>query len=283
MSDRKTRSCNESRVLELISEQICELKSSLGELATKSDLRDMANLLSVFQKQFTQEIAARDTTISRLEHSVEDLVEAVSLKDVSIDRLSSTLDEQTRRSERLESLLDDSPPAKLPIDLAIVGSSIVRHVDKESVNPGKRNELSCMPGAKVHHVRREMNEVLERAEVDKLVVHVGGNNIPLEPPAFLAYEIIDMLRSTRMEHPNVQLYFSAILPRLHPCMLHGINQVNRMVLDACDGIGVKFIPHNAFASNGVLNRPLFAPKEWAECRPVHLNVAGVAGRRHQVE
>ena len=125
-------------------------------------------------------------------------------------------------------------------------------------------------------MRQELNYLLGKAEVSKLVVLVGGNNIPNEPPDFLAFEIIDMLKYTRLEYPDMDVYCSAILQREHPCLLLGINHVNSVLFDACVQLGVKFISHNAFASNGEFNRPLFSQKEWSERRPTHLSVTGVS-------
>lgn len=111
------------------------------------------------------------------------------------------------------------------------------------------NDLVCMPGAKVSQVRMEIFDLFERKEINKLVLHAGGKNIPNEPPQ-LRIEIGDMLRALRVDSPDMQIFYSAILPKMHPCLLPAINEFNRLVFDACCDLGVKFINHNAFAIRG---------------------------------
>ena len=260
------------------------LREKLSDLASKSDIDNLASLIKNMHNDFLTELSLRDAEIESNKNSINELSARLKKSEDTVKDLSNriaSLESPPLASKQIidaaEFAMDDGPK----IDLAIVGSSLVRYVNTEHVNPNGENLLVCRPGAKVSQIRTETLELLASATVNNLILHVGGNNIPEVPPRFLAAEIIDMLHTIRHEFPDVNLHFSAILPKIHPCYLHGINQVNNMVFDACDDLGVNFIFHNAFAitdSTGCkrLNRPLYAPREWENGEPIHISRSGVA-------
>ena len=69
--------------------------------------------------------------------------------------------------------------------------------------------LVCRPGAKVSAIRKEAHDILNAAQVNDMVIHVGGNNIPEQHPRLLSFEIAEMLRGIKQDFPKVRLHFSA--------------------------------------------------------------------------
>ena len=115
---------SENRVVELLDEKIEGLQSSIDKLASKADVVELSKLIAGFQSAFFAELKSRDDKIAPLEN-------LVALQSKRLDDIVATC----------QSLPVEPPLVKEQIDLAIVDSSIVRHVDNhiESLNPGKRN------------------------------------------------------------------------------------------------------------------------------------------------
>ena len=106
----------------------------------------------------------------------------------------------------------------------------------------------CMSGAKVKDVKERLKEI-ENYNIKNLIIHVGGNNIPMDSPDILSEKIIDLLLYAKKVMHSTKVYFSAIIPRCEDNYLPGINYVNRKIRHFCDNNAIFFIPHYQFYSN----------------------------------
>ena len=103
-----------------------------------------------------------------------------------------------------------------------------------------------MSGAKVDDVRKRIIELNEVYNIRKMILHVGGNNIPQEDPVTLTESICNLLQSTKSLMPSTELFYSAIIPRIGDNFLPGLNSVNRNIRSFCTENSVKFISHFQF-------------------------------------
>ena len=103
-----------------------------------------------------------------------------------------------------------------------------------------------MRGAKVENVKSKIIEMSKSYNIRKIVIHVGGNNIPNDDAATLTNKIIDMLESTRQVMPGTKIFYSAIIPRTHNNYLPAINEVNKNIRKFCAKNGFQMIPHYQF-------------------------------------
>ena len=95
--------------------------------------------------------------------------------------------------------------------------------------PSTKARTICMPGAKTEDVSKKLEELSKTHKIKKLMIHVGGNNIPNANPQILSEKLIGMLKHTQGIMPETVLQFSALLPRLGDNYLPGIFDVNRNV------------------------------------------------------
>ena len=155
------------------------------------------------------------------------------------------------------------------IDFACVGDSIVRWIDIDSINPGSHNKLVCRPGATIADIRNSLKEMEEDYTVKNLLVHVGCNEIPQVQPFEVARRLSSLLAEIKVYMPFTKVFVSGILPKLGPEFLPGINDVNFMLFNTCQMLGMSFIQHSAFCRRGEINFRLLAGDG------IHLNRGGI--------
>ena len=106
-----------------------------------------------------------------------------------------------------------------------------------------------MKGSKVEHVHARISKVNRQYNIKNVVIHVGGNNIPMDNPENLNIKLVQLLNHTRRLMPHSKIYFSAIIPRLGNKYLPGINNINRNMRLFCAENGFQMIPHYQFYSD----------------------------------
>ena len=70
--------------------------------------------------------------------------------------------------------------------------------------------------------------------------------------------------------PRTDIYFSAILPKVDNNFTPGINEINSLVFSACKALDIKFVQHQRFSRNGLMNESLYTLSDL-----IHLNRGGV--------
>ena len=116
----------------------------------------------------------------------------------------------------------------------------------------KPNKLS-----KKHHVQsfsfagakvEDMNDFVKpllRRRPDKVIVHVGTNNVKDDNPKRVKVKISELVDTIRNEQPNAKIVLSSIIHRNDDRSLNGsIDQVNRAVESVCRHRGLDFISHD---------------------------------------
>ena len=107
----------------------------------------------------------------------------------------------------------------------------------------------CLPGAKITHILSEITSLSKTYNVNKIVIHVGGNHIPHA----IITKLKDMIKEIISIMPETKLYYSLILPRISENYLNGINEINNAISTFCNKIKVDVIQHTAFCNNGEIN------------------------------
>ena len=114
-------------------------------------------------------------------------------------------------------------------------------------------ETLCYPGAKVEKIKDQLKFITDRYNVNKMIIHVGGNNIPNDNIEQITGKIIDLLRFAKCIMPNTTIYFSHILPRMSNEHLNGINTINARITQFAVTNNFKIIPHNDFQLQSGIN------------------------------
>ena len=279
---------------------VTEVQSLIQNLASKSDLEILLEtIVNKFKDEISQTFESLKTEIREQNQTIESMpVEIVELNNINLDqsieinRLSSRLDQLERgdastiitnettvldseipnneESQLDTSISSNTNDTKPVIELALCGDSLTKWVDMSDLYPDGRKEKMCLKGAKIGKIRDAVIDLHNQYEVKQLIVHGGCNQIPHDSPLQVASDIIDFLIETKHHMPRTKLYFSAILPKVDNTFTPGINEINSLVLLACDALGVTFIQHPRFSREGVMNENLFTLSDY-----IHLNRRGV--------
>ena len=140
------------------------------------------------------------------------------------------------------------------MELVVIGSSIVRYIDANKIERRRlaQTERICLPGGKVNDIKNEIGIITTKYNVKKLIIHVGGNNVPRDSPDNVTKMIKDMLIYTKEVMPQTKMYFSSILPRTNEAWISGIDYINTNIQDFCRNNNILFIQHpQFFIRNGI--------------------------------
>ena len=236
---------------------ISELKATLATKAHFDEFytslaSQIADIEIKFEAKLAEEIRQRDSKIDELTNRVAGLEEKLVCSVAKVDVVE-----------------------KREVDLMVIGDSIVRYVEVEDINPDGENELVCLPGARCFQVYREIRKASSAINIKNMVIHCGSNNLPDCMPHQVANQIVEVLRDTRLNLPDCNLLFSAILPKIGSDFTSGINHVNFRVFKACQEMGIGYINHPFVTKNGIMDMSMYRHQEVKGNRPVHLNTKGV--------
>ena len=186
-------------------------------------------------------------------YNQEELVKAKYLQPTPPSAFIDNLDnDHTISPNNTNSLINETfTSEKETLELLVIGSSIVKYIAAKKIEKRLPNNTltECLPGAKVDDVMRRINELHNIYDIKKVVIHVGGNNIPRDNSTILTKKLIEMLQNTRRLMPKAKIYFSAIIPRVKNEWLPEINTVNGNLRTFCGQNLVQFIPHYQFYEN----------------------------------
>lgn len=184
------------------------IRRRLDNLELQLQLKD--DELAKLDKTLHDEIAKRDVIISDLNSKIDSLISANDLMD-------------TPQLENVE---------KVEHDLLLIGDSIVRHVDSESINPGGDTEVKCLPGARPDDVVNEFRKMSQHNSYKRIIVHVGSNLIPKFSRSYTAAKVTECLEMVKELSPQSRIAFSPILPKDGDHLLAGIDEVNHRVIQS---------------------------------------------------
>ena len=125
---------------------------------------------------------------------------------------------------------------------------MVKYIDAKKIekrSPDKAMSI-CMSGAKVRDVSSKITELNQQFNIKKIIIHVGGNNIPQDDPSKLSHKITHLLQNCQTLMPLTKIHYSAIIPRVSDSFINGINAVNENVEHFCSENHISFIQHFQF-------------------------------------
>ena len=173
-------------------------------------------------------------------------------------------------ADNLELQADEDEDEKGSIDFLSLGDSLVRWVNVNKINPGSNsNKLVCRPGAKIMDIRACLEELDGHYDIRNLFINVGSNEIPENDPFEVATRLTSLLAEIKVQMPLTKVYVSAILPKLGPEYIPGINDINYLMFNNCKILDVVFVQHPEFCSRGYINFDLLAGDS------IHLNRLGI--------
>lgn len=218
------------------------------------------------------ELKKRDDEIIQLNNSFE-----IRLKTVE----KTLLDEIATLKSKIDTLTtaDAAPDLDVPKiehDLLVIGDSIARDVESETVNPGGETDVEFLPGARPADVMERFRELSKTESYKRIAVHVGSNMIPAYSRSYVADRIVECMEMIRELSPDSKIAFSCILPKVGDHLLAGIDEINfRVTRSGRTGPPSKrygFIDHSRHLtdSRGRVN-PLFFKQDG-----IHLSQSGIA-------
>ena len=190
---------------------------------------------------------------------------------------SAEMGKENKKSETRKINFKSKPRSeKVDKDLVFIGDSIIKHVKLNLVNPDKTNELCCIPGADISRIEQEIIKADEKYNMKKLALHVGSNEIPINDPEKVAHKLVNLIKATKKQMPDTELYFSAILPKISSSYNPGINYINQFLYNSSKTDNFTFVQHPQFSRNGIINFDNYARVEVQSNRAIHLSKGGVA-------
>ena len=163
-----------------IIEKLKPIEEKIKLFPTKDDLDFMFDAIKDFIKS---ELELRDDKIKALEERVFALE---NTKESNINKPPiSNFNSEVKHDQ------------KDVLDLLVIGDSLVRHVDVNKINENGTNKLICIPGGKIQDIRRKLIDTNNSFNIQKLVLCVGSNHIPDEPPDILSRNLLEFVSDVR--------------------------------------------------------------------------------------
>ena len=126
----------------------------------------------------------------------------------------------------------------------IVGDSMTKFIKPNKLSKKHHVQSYSFAGAKVEDMNDFVKPLLRRRP-DKVIVHVGTNNVKDDNPKRVKVKISELVDTIRNEQPNPKIVLSSIIHRNDDRSLNGsIDQVNRAVESVCRQRGLDFISHD---------------------------------------
>ena len=144
---------------------------------------------------------------------------------------------------------NNSANSKRHLQLLVIGSSIIKHIQANRIEQNSPALTICMPGAKIEHLPRKIFDIKRNHFIKNVILHAGGNNInahTIRNPHVISNRIITTLQDLSTRMPRTQMFYSAILPRTNDTILPAIFLINRDIKQYCIEQGIVFIPNYQF-------------------------------------
>ena len=219
-------------------------------------IQDLEEKVNSIQEQNKREKEASENEISRLKNKLEKLDKKFELKPVNTETPAKIQEEITVKNK---------------LDVLIIGDSIIKHVDPEKINPGRRNKNICIPGGTLPDIRRALVAESKKNFIECLILNVGTNHLTFESPVSVSEQRANFCKEIRANLPDTRLLFSGILPKLYDEHSRGISFINNRLFKLSKEQSFKIIFHNKFYdANGYVNFDLLSKDR------IHPNRHGVA-------
>ena len=121
----------------------------------------------------------------------------------------------------------------------LVGDSTIRHV---ILNKDVRSEKYIMGGARIEHVSDRLPHIIGDAQVGKLMLAVGTNNVSTDSVNDIRIKFCDLLKIAKEVCPNTSIYVISLSGRKDSVNLNQkTDQVNTILPEICEAYGVIYV------------------------------------------
>lgn len=244
-----------------------------SKIITKDDLNDLFDRIkNELKTDFEIQLQERDIRISKLETEIASLKSQVSSPNLIADNIINSVP----TDQPWVTAPDKETNPGFQRELLVVGDSIVADVQHQKIFPGKTTSHSSLPGAGCEKVKKYLEESTSNYFYKNIVVHAGTCDIKSTKtsPTEVRDKILDLLKNTKLNNPNSNVFFSALIPKYGPHFNPLINQINRMVFNVQSLFGFRMIFHSRFSQFGNIDYSLYRLNEVKRKNPVHLSTKG---------
>lgn len=149
-----------------------------------------------------------------------------------------------RNRNRNRQANNDGNAAQNKEKVLIVGDSMTKFIKPNKLSRKHHVQSYSFAGAKIEDMNDFVKPLLRRRP-DKVIVHVGTNNVKDENPKRVKAKIGELVDTIRNEQPSAKIVLSSVIHRNDDRSLNGsIDQVNRGVESVCRQRGLDFISHD---------------------------------------
>ena len=197
----------------------------------------------------------------------------MSQRDAQISDLKSQLINQQNEINTLKKNLSSEvvqTTDKKDVHLAVIGDSIIKHIDANRICPDKQNIVKCEPGARIGDLKQLLINFEKEYRPDNLILCGGTNHLPGDSAYAVSHKMIKLAKLAVEKFPNSKIYMNSILPKFDDSFTEPIKEINSRVRRECRKINVDFIYNNQFLNGNEVNVSLLARDR------LHLSRKGVA-------
>ena len=174
---------------------------------------------------------------------------------------STLLDTQTtkQRLQHAEQVITETRPTQ-KVDI-LVGDSTIRYIQLPT--EGKA-EKYIMGGSLIENLAERLPHIVAGAEVDKLILGIGANNIPIDSTDEMRQKYCDLLFKTKEIIPDTKVYILGRHHRAdHQSLSSKTSKMNNILPEICASYGVVFIPNQSDPTKkGILSRDGLHPSRY---------------------
>ena len=177
-------------------------------------------------------------------------------------RSKSTLSDTqttTQRLQRAEQVITETRPTQ-KVDI-LVGDSTIRYIQ---LSTEVKAEKYIMGGSLIENLAERLPHIVAGAEVDKLILGIGANNIPIDSTDEMRQKYCDLLFKTKEIIPDTKVYILGLHHRAdHQSLSSKTSKMNNILPEICASYGVVFIPNQSDPTKkGILSRDGLHPSRY---------------------
>ena len=117
-----------------------------------------------------------------------------------------------------------------------------------------------MSGARIKDIRKELQTLHGKYDIENLVIHSGSNNLPYDHPDSVIKQSTTLISEIRQHIPNTKLFVSALLPKMDKNISTDISYINNEIRKYCYNQEISFITHDTFSlRNNEINYDMIRP------------------------
>ena len=174
---------------------------------------------------------------------------------------STRSDSQTtpQRLQHTEQVITETRTTQ-KVDI-LVGDSTIRYIQLPT--EGKA-EKYIMGGSLIENLAERLPHIVAGAEVDKLILGIGANNIPIDSTDEMRQKYCDLLFKTKEIIPDTKVFILGLHHRAdHQSLSSKTSKMNNILPEICASYGVVFIPNQSDSTKkGTLSRDGLHPSRY---------------------